>query len=67
LSGLSVSASTVERVTEAAGERVAELRAVEQPIGPTETWAWPVDAAGKTTAFSRYLAAPGFWTNFALR
>lgn len=51
LSGLSVSASTVERVTEAAGERVAELRAAAAPIGPAETWPWPVDAAGKTTAY----------------
>lgn len=51
LSGLSVSASTVERVTEAAGEHVAELRAAAQPIGPAETWNWPMDAEGKTMAY----------------
>ena len=52
VSGLSVSASTVERVTEAAGQRVAELRAAAEPIGPAETWTWPVDAEGKTTAYT---------------
>jgi len=51
LSGLSVSASTVERVTEAAGKRVAELRSAGEPIGPTESWSWPVDTEGKTTAY----------------
>lgn len=51
LAGLRVSASTVERVTESAGQRVAELRATEVSIGPQETWPWPVDAAGRTTAY----------------
>lgn len=50
MSGLLVSASTVERVTEAAGQRVAELRAAAKPVGPTQAWPWPVDAEGRTTA-----------------
>jgi hypothetical protein len=51
MSGLAVSASTVERVTESAGQRVAERRAGGEPIGPVEAWPWPVDAAGGTTAY----------------
>lgn len=50
-SGLRVSASTVERVTEEAGQRVADRRAAAQPIGPAEQWSWPVDAEGNTTAY----------------
>lgn len=51
LTGMSVSASTVERVTEAAGQRVAELRATQVSIGPQESWPWPVDSEGRTTAY----------------
>jgi hypothetical protein len=51
LSGLAVSASTVQRVTEAAGREVAEHRAAHEPIGPAESWPWPRDAEGRTTAY----------------
>lgn len=50
-SGLNVSASTVERVTEAAGQAVADRRAAQKSIGPEEVWAWPTDAQGRTTAY----------------
>jgi hypothetical protein len=51
LSGLQVSASTVRRVTEAAGQAVADLRATQQPIGTAEAWPWPHDKQGRTTAY----------------
>jgi hypothetical protein len=51
LSGLQVSASTVRRVTEAAGQSVADLRATQQPIGTAEDWPWPQDKQGRTTAY----------------
>ena len=51
MSGLNVSASTVERVTESAGQDVAERRTTKNSIGPQEEWRWPVDAQGRTTAY----------------
>jgi hypothetical protein len=51
LSGLAVSASTVQRVTEAAGQEVADHRAAQEAIGPAESWPWPRDADGRTTAY----------------
>ena len=51
MTGLNVSESTVQRVTEAAGHEVDRHAAVEQPLGPAEDWTWPVDAEGRTTAY----------------
>lgn len=51
MSGLNVSASTVERVTEAAGQSVADHRATRKPIGPSQEWVWPKDEQGRTTAY----------------
>jgi hypothetical protein len=51
LSGLVVSASTVQRVTEAAGQTVAERRAADEPIGSAEAWNWPKDAEGRKIAY----------------
>jgi hypothetical protein len=51
MAGLRLSESTVERTTEAAGERVAaELQAGES-LGPTTEWRWQEDAQGHTCAY----------------
>jgi hypothetical protein len=51
LSELVVSASTVQRVTKAAGQAAAERRAADKPIGPAEAWNWPKDAEGRKIAY----------------
>lgn len=51
LSGVSVSASTVRRVTEAVGEDVAARRERGEAIGPDVEWKWNTDAAGRRTAY----------------
>lgn len=51
MSGLNVSASTVERVTEAAGQAVADRRAAGESIEPTQESVWPKDKLGRTTAY----------------
>jgi len=51
LCGLRLSESTVERVTEAAGERVAERLADKQTFGEKKLWRWQRDARGKTCAY----------------
>jgi hypothetical protein len=51
LCGLRVSESTVERVTEAAGERVAKLLADKKTFGEKKCWSWQRDARGKTCAY----------------
>lgn len=51
MSGLNVSASTVQRVTESAGQAVSNLRTKGDCIGPPEEWHWPIDAHGRTTAY----------------
>lgn len=50
LCGLRLSESTVERVTEAAGERVAMLLD-EKTFGEKKCWPWQRDARGKTCAY----------------
>lgn len=52
MSGLTVSASTVQRVAEAAGSDVAEKRLNSSPVGPYEQWQWPTDQRGQTTAYA---------------
>jgi len=51
LCGLRLSESTVERVTEAAGERVAKLLDDKKTFGEKKSWAWQRDARGKTCAY----------------
>ena len=52
MSGLTVSASTVQRVAETAGLDVAEKRSSAKTIGPCEQWQWPRDKQGQTTAYA---------------
>jgi hypothetical protein len=51
LCGLRLSESTVERVTEAAGERVAKLLDEKKKFGEKRSWHWQRDARGKTCAY----------------
>jgi hypothetical protein len=51
LTGLKASASTVQRVTEATGQDVAERRAAGETIGPETPWEWHQDAAGRQVAY----------------
>jgi len=51
LAGLHLGESTVERTTEAAGQRVAEALAAGQTFGPPRDWAWHQDADGKAVAY----------------
>ncbi len=51
MSGLHVSESTIERTTEAAGERVAAQLQAGQSLGPTAPWSWQKDAAGRRCAY----------------
>lgn len=51
LCGLRLSESTVERVTEATGERLAQLRQQRVTFGPQEAWAWQRDAQGRSCAY----------------
>ncbi|OWK37705.1 ISKra4 family transposase [Fimbriiglobus ruber] len=51
LAGLRVSESTVQRATEAAGERLAEAQHAGQTFGPSTPWAWHKDADGKTVGY----------------
>jgi hypothetical protein len=46
MSGLRVSESTVERTTEAAGQRVAAQLEAGGSLGPAATWSWQKDALG---------------------
>lgn len=49
--GLRVSESTVERITEEAGDRVRELREQGHAQGPVDNWEWQRDAQGRTCAY----------------
>lgn len=51
LAGLHLSESTVERNTEAAGDRVGDALAEGQTFGDAPPWAWHKDADGKTVAY----------------
>ena len=51
LAGLRVAESTVERATEAAGQRVGAALAAGQVFGAAKEWAWHKDAEGKTVAY----------------
>jgi hypothetical protein len=51
LCGLRLSESTVERVTEAAGDRLAKLLEEKVTFGEKKSWVWQRDACGKTCAY----------------
>jgi len=51
LCGLRLSESTVERVTEAAGERLTKLLQEKVTFGEKKPWRWQRDARGKTCAY----------------
>lgn len=51
MSGLRLSESTVERVTEAAGQRLSKLLEAKQTLGPEQAWSWQRDARGQTCAY----------------
>lgn len=49
--GLRLSESTIERTTEAAGQRVADRLEADQPLGPAAQWVWQRDAEGRRCAY----------------
>jgi hypothetical protein len=51
LAGLRLGESTVQRSTEAAGNRLAQALAEGQTFGGQQEWAWHKDAEGKTVAY----------------
>jgi hypothetical protein len=51
MSGLRLSESTIERTTEAAGQRVAKRLEAGGSLGPREEWTWQKDARGKRCAY----------------
>lgn len=51
MAGLRLSESTIERTTEAAGERLADQLAAERAMGPTQQWPWQYDAQGRRCAY----------------
>jgi hypothetical protein len=51
MAGICLSESTVQRTTEAAGERLAEQLKRGQVFGPKKGWDWHQDACGRTCAY----------------
>jgi hypothetical protein len=51
LSGLRLSESTVERTTEAGGDRLGTCLSRGEVFGPQADWDWNADTAGKTCAY----------------
>ena len=51
LSGLHLSESTVQRATEAAGQRLAEVQHAGKEVGPSTPWNWHKDAEGKRVGY----------------
>jgi len=51
LAGLRVSATTVQRTTEAAGERLGALLDQGKVLGGPTPWSWHKDAEGKSCAY----------------
>ena len=49
--GLRLSESTVERITETAGERLGKRLQQGEVFGPKKPWQWNKDAEGKTCAY----------------
>jgi hypothetical protein len=51
MAGLRLSESTVQRTTEAAGERLGDLWAQGHTLGNAADWRWNSDARGRTVAY----------------
>jgi hypothetical protein len=51
MAALRLSESTVQRTSEAAGRRLAELQRKEKTLGGPTPWPWHKDARGKTCAY----------------
>jgi hypothetical protein len=51
LAGLHVSESTVERLTEAAGQQIGQRLEDREVFGPSTPWAWHRDAEGKSCGY----------------
>jgi hypothetical protein len=51
MAGLRLSESTVERTTEAAGQRIRQRLDQGRPLGPTGDWTWQTDASGRRCAY----------------
>jgi hypothetical protein len=51
MAGLRLGESTVERTTEAAGQRLGTLWAAGHTLGPDADWWWNRDARGRTVAY----------------
>jgi hypothetical protein len=51
LTGLKISASTVQRTTESVGEDVARRRGEGETFGANESWEWNLDATGRLVAY----------------
>lgn len=51
MTGLVVSASTLQRTAEAVGTDIAERRQAGETIGPEAEWDWHADATGQTVAY----------------
>jgi hypothetical protein len=49
--GLRLAESTVERATEAAGDRLGQALAAGETFGVAADWDWPEDAQGRTVAY----------------
>src|SRR6187431_2513522 len=52
LTGIRVSESTVQRVTEDAGEKLGQRLAAKETFGPQEVWSWQRDASGSGCAYA---------------
>ena len=52
LTGIRVSESTVQRVTEDAGEKLGERLAAKETFGSAQTWPWNKDKTGQTCAYT---------------
>lgn len=52
LAGIRVCESTVQRITEATGERLGKLLAEGKVFGAKRTWEWNRDSQGKTCAYA---------------
>ena len=52
LTGIRVSESTVQRVTEDSGEKLGRRLAAKETFGPRQSWAWQRDAHGRGCAYT---------------
>jgi hypothetical protein len=51
MTGIRLGESTVERTTEASGQRLGRLQAEGHTLGPARDWDWNRDATGRTVAY----------------